>query len=133
MNTLTSRRRSTDDEYYHHRFPGSNNIGVHPELGFLGYNFQEKELKRSLSFAYGDTKEPELPQPWVKCPQPYTKQVKQDYNLYKAVCRDLAAVRARLKRASSALFRAKGGRLPTVGEMKECEELATQAMVAANR
>lgn len=53
--------------------------------------------------------------------------------MYKAVCRGLAPVRARFKRASSALFCAKGGRLPTVGEIKNCEELATQAMVAANR
>ncbi|OJJ74422.1 hypothetical protein ASPBRDRAFT_27451 [Aspergillus brasiliensis CBS 101740] len=122
---VTSIRRSLDDENYHHRFPGCDNLNVHPKMVFRGHNFQIRKLKPLRSFAYGDTKEPELPQPWVKSPRLYPPEVEEDYIEYKSFCGDHVKVK---EAYDNAIFDMRTGE-----DMMRGEQAATDLIMAANR
>ncbi|GKZ37050.1 hypothetical protein AbraIFM66950_008439 [Aspergillus brasiliensis] len=94
-------------------------------MDFRGHNFQKRKLKRVRSFAYGDTKKPELPQPWVKSPQPYPREVKKDYIEYKDYCE----VQAKKKKAYNKAI----SNMRTIEDMMRGMQAAKDLMMAANR
>ncbi|GFF55007.1 hypothetical protein IFM51744_08518 [Aspergillus udagawae] len=74
-------RRGSDGEYdvsYH-----KSHRSERPGPSYYGPNFSNVENKRSASLAYGDIRHPVTPDRYGKRPQPYTSDVKKDYNEYK--------------------------------------------------
>ncbi|GKZ16850.1 hypothetical protein AbraIFM66951_006341 [Aspergillus brasiliensis] len=94
-------------------------------MDFRGHNFQKRKLRPLRSFAYGDTKKPELPQPWVKSPQRYPPEVEEDYIEYKGYCEVQAEKNKAYNKAISSMR--------TVEDMMRGEEAATNLINSARK
>ncbi|PWY65692.1 hypothetical protein BO70DRAFT_302134 [Aspergillus heteromorphus CBS 117.55] len=75
-------RRGSDTDY-DIRVPRSSHVDAQPEPSYYGPNFVNSEQGRSSSLAYGDIREPKMPDPWKKAPQPYPEGMNDQYLTYK--------------------------------------------------
>lgn len=82
--------KSPSDTEYDIRSPSTR-----LDSSYYGRKFKNSEKGRSSSFALGDRKEPKMPDPYVKRPQPYPPNVVKDYEVYKQYEDDFARVNAR--------------------------------------
>lgn len=92
---ITDRRGS--DENYDVRHPRNSHVDVRPQPSYYGPNFLDSEKGLSSSLAYGDIREPKMPDPYVKRPQPYPPRVQRDYDRYKELADDFPRVRNEYK------------------------------------
>ncbi|PYH39713.1 uncharacterized protein BO87DRAFT_454533 [Aspergillus neoniger CBS 115656] len=127
--TVISGRRGSDANY-DIRTPASSHVNVRPSPSYYGRNFQNSAQGRSSSFAYGDIKEPKLPDPWVKVPQPYPERVEKEYLAYKDAGKHMTAVR-REYNATGAMG-VSGNQGPAMQILRQGERLATDMIAAAN-
>ncbi|RAH60182.1 hypothetical protein BO85DRAFT_485342 [Aspergillus piperis CBS 112811] len=90
--TAKSKKRGASTEC-DRRLPEDSHVSGQPRQSYYGHNFQQSEQGLSSSFAFGDIKKQNLPDPWVKAPNPYPERTQSDYHAYKAAGRHLAAVK----------------------------------------
>ncbi|RDH33301.1 hypothetical protein BDQ94DRAFT_170464 [Aspergillus welwitschiae] len=127
--TVISGRRGSDANY-DIRTPASSHVNIRPSPSYYGHNFQNSAQGRSSSFAYGDIKEPKLPDPWVKAPQPYPEHVEKEYTAYKDAGKHLAAVRREFIKLAP--LATSGNQGPAMQILREGERLATDMIAASN-
>ncbi|KAF7114962.1 hypothetical protein CNMCM5793_000732 [Aspergillus hiratsukae] len=102
-----------------------------PEPSYYGPNFQKPPGKRSSSLAGGDIRHPQMPDPFVKRPNPYPPPVEREYNEYKARGHEYSTAQRTAKVANAV---ANTGRAdPQFREKVErAAQAAAGARVAAN-
>ncbi|GKZ74983.1 hypothetical protein AnigIFM56816_003559 [Aspergillus niger] len=122
-----SRKRGTSTDC-DMRLPEETNTSDQPRQSYYGHNFQQSEQGRSSSFTFGDIKKQQLPDPWVKAPDPYPERTQKDYDAYKAAGKHLAAVR-REYADTNPLSPKNASNMQC---LKEGERLAGNVIVAAN-
>lgn len=127
--TVISGRRGSDANY-DIRTPSSSHVNVRPSPSYYGRNFQNSAQGRSSSFAYGDIKEPKLPDPWVKAPQPYPERVQKEYLAYKDAGQHLVAVRREYKIVDPTSVSGNQGSAMQI--LRQGEQLATDMVASAN-
>ena len=123
-----SRKRGTSTDC-DMRLPEETNTSDQPRQSYYGHNFQQSEQGRSSSFTFGDIKKQQLPDPWVKAPDPYPERTQKDYDAYKAAGKHLAAVR-REYADTNPLSPKNASNMQC---LKEWERLAGNVIVAANK
>ena len=77
-----SNRRGSDADY-DPREPRRSHVDARPEPSYYGPNFQNVQRGLSSSIAYGDIQHPPVPDPYVKRPNPWPREVVDDYLHYK--------------------------------------------------
>ncbi|OOF95318.1 hypothetical protein ASPCADRAFT_207795 [Aspergillus carbonarius ITEM 5010] len=126
---VISGRRGSDADY-DIRSPQSSHVGVRPDPSYYGPNFLNSEQGRSSSFTYGDLKEPTMPDPYVKRPQPYPPEIERQYESYKAHELEVKAANAALRTANpTSVGRNTPNPLP---RLIKGDKLATDAILASN-
>ncbi|KAM0089024.1 hypothetical protein ACP6JD_007653 [Aspergillus fumigatus] len=102
-----------------------------PGPSYYGPNFSNVENKRSASLAYGDIRQPRMPDPYVKRPNPYPEEVEKDYDEYKKY-HDLNS-EARQKSKNNHLLLRTSENNPRYRQIMETvRDTAHDSMIAAN-
>jgi hypothetical protein len=122
-------RRGSDGEY-DVSYNKSHRI-ERPGPSYYGPNFSNVENKRSASLAYGDIRQPRMPDPYVKRPQPYTEEVEKDYHEYKKYGDLYAEAKAKTKNNKD-LLRTRMGDPQYRQKLETVRDTAHGSMVAAN-
>ncbi|PYI05511.1 hypothetical protein BO78DRAFT_145049 [Aspergillus sclerotiicarbonarius CBS 121057] len=126
---VISDRRGSDADY-DIRSPQSSHVGVQPPPSYYGPNFVNSGQGRSSSFTYGDIKEPKIPDPYVKRPQPYPPSVEAEYYAYKTNETQYTAAKKALALAKPiSVGKNEPNALP---RLQAGEQLATDQLVASN-
>ncbi|KAI2871859.1 hypothetical protein CBS63078_4801 [Aspergillus niger] len=110
------------------RLPEESHVSGQSRQSYYGHNFRNSEQDLSSSFTYGDTKEQNLPDPWVKAPNPYSERTRKDYDAYKSAGEHLAAVKRDYVRVNPLLPR-NGS---SIQHLREGEQLASEIVTSAN-
>ncbi|KAF7161743.1 hypothetical protein CNMCM5623_007230 [Aspergillus felis] len=121
-------RRGSDGEY-DVRYPHKAHRSERPAPSYYGPNFSNVADKRSASVAYGDIRHPVTPDRHGKRPQPYTKEVKDEYEEYKNLD---ARYKVALDRATHAPTNTPKRDARFREDMGEAYRLQTEKRVAAN-
>ncbi|KAF4234674.1 hypothetical protein CNMCM8980_008596 [Aspergillus fumigatiaffinis] len=121
-------RRGSDGEY-DVRCPRKAHPNERPAPSYYGPNFSDVANKRSASLAYGDIRHPVTPDRYGKRPQPYTKEVEDEYKEYKQID---ARYKVALDRAAKAPNNTPMRDVRFQEDMRVAHRLQTEKRVAAN-